>query len=65
MANLSEDVGGLALVQGGNAPDPVLAMLGAGQEIWEPESGDRFVERLRSEESRPVPPHTGNSTSSK
>ena len=29
--------------------DPVLAMLGVGKEIWEPEPGDRFIERLRSE----------------
>jgi len=35
--------------------DPVLAMLGVGRQLWETESGDRFVERLRSEDL-PVPP---------
>jgi hypothetical protein len=35
--------------------DPVLAMLGVGKQLWESESGDRFVERLRSEEL-PAPP---------
>jgi|SRR5690242_11796831 len=34
--------------------DPVLAMLGVGKEIWEPEPGDCFIERLRSE--TPVDP---------
>jgi hypothetical protein len=29
--------------------DPVLAMLGVGQPLWDHEAGDRFVERLRSE----------------
>ena len=27
--------------------DPVLAMLGVGKEMWEPEPGDHFIERLR------------------
>jgi hypothetical protein len=36
--------------------DPVLAMLGVGRQLWEPESGDRFVERLRSEELPSLPP---------
>jgi len=35
--------------------DPVLAMLGVGRELWEQEPGDRFVERLRSEDA-PAPP---------
>jgi hypothetical protein len=30
--------------------DRVLGMLAVGKEIWATESGDRFVERLRSEE---------------
>jgi hypothetical protein len=30
--------------------DPVLLMLGVGKELWESESGDRFIERLRSED---------------
>ena len=36
--------------------DPVLSMLGVGRELWRRESGDRFVERLRSEELPPSPP---------
>lgn len=28
--------------------DPVLSLLGVGRQVWEGESGDRFVERLRS-----------------
>jgi hypothetical protein len=39
------------------ADDPVLAMLGVGKQLWELESGDRFVERLRSEDL-PAPPPT-------
>ena len=35
--------------------DPVLLMLGAGRDLWEHESGDSFVERLRSEDSPPPP----------
>ena len=27
--------------------DPVLAMIGAGRQLWESETGDTFVERLR------------------
>jgi hypothetical protein len=34
--------------------DPLLSMLGVGQQIWESEPADQFVERLRSEE--PVSP---------
>jgi len=30
--------------------DPVLSMLGVGKQLWVPESGDRFIERLRSED---------------
>lgn len=32
--------------------DPVLMMLGAGRQLWEQESGDAFVKRLRSETQR-------------
>lgn len=35
--------------------DPVLAMIGVGRQLWESETGDTFVERLRSE-SLTVPP---------
>jgi hypothetical protein len=34
--------------------DPVLALLGVGSQLWQLESGDRFVDRLRSEDT---PPH--------
>jgi len=30
--------------------DPVLLMLGVGKQLWETESGDKFIERIRSEE---------------
>ena len=30
------------------ADDSVLSMLGVGKQLWKRESGDRFVERLRS-----------------
>ena len=33
-----------------HADDPVLAMLGVGRQLWEMESGDHFVGRLRSKE---------------
>ena len=36
--------------------DPVLAMLGIGRQVWESEPGDRFVERLRSEDLAAPPP---------
>lgn len=36
--------------------DPVLSMLGVGRHLWELESGDRFVERLRSEDHYIGPP---------
>ncbi|MGA2688736.1 MAG: hypothetical protein ABSE85_11775 [Candidatus Korobacteraceae bacterium] len=32
------------------ADDSVLLMLGVGKQMWERESGDCFVERLRSED---------------
>ena len=35
--------------------DPVLMMLGVGEQLWKDEPGDTFVERLRSEEL-PAPP---------
>jgi hypothetical protein len=35
--------------------DPVLSMLGVGRHLWDQESGERFVERLRSEESAAPP----------
>jgi hypothetical protein len=35
--------------------DPVLLMLGVGSQLWEHESGDDFVERLRSEDAPPPP----------
>ena len=38
--------------------DPVLAMLGVGSQLWEFESGDRFVERLRSEQDLAPPLRT-------
>jgi hypothetical protein len=33
--------------------DPVLLMLGIGKQLWKRESGDNFVERLRSEDAPP------------
>jgi hypothetical protein len=33
--------------------DPVLLMLGIGKHLWTRESGDSFVERLRSEDAPP------------
>ena len=35
--------------------DPVLLMLGVGKQLWKREPGDRFVERLRSEDLPPSP----------
>lgn len=35
--------------------DPVLSMRGVGHQLWEQERGDRFIERLRSEDA-PAPP---------
>lgn len=39
--------------------DPVLSMLGVGKQLWTREPGDRFVERLRSEEELPPSPFEG------
>lgn len=36
--------------------DPVLLMLGVGKQLWESEPGDKFIERLRSEDLAPPPP---------
>jgi len=38
-----------------DANDPVLSMLGVGQALWREESGDAFVDRLRSEDEPPKP----------
>ncbi len=38
--------------------DPVLLMLGVGKQLWKREPGDRFVERLRSEDLPPAPIET-------
>ena len=35
--------------------DPVLLMLGVGKQLWKRESGDRFIDRLRSEDLPPLP----------
>lgn len=37
--------------------DPVLKMLGVGRQLWEQEPGDRFIDRLRSEDVPAAPPH--------
>ena len=37
------------------ADDPVLQMLGVGRGLWEHESGDNFIERLRSEKLTGAP----------
>jgi hypothetical protein len=42
--------------------DPVLMMLGVGKQLWEQESGDEFVDRLRSE-STEVPVTRGQEPS--
>jgi len=39
----------------GQTEDPVLSMLGVGRQLWEHEAGDRFVERLRSEDAPAAP----------
>jgi hypothetical protein len=36
--------------------DQILSMLGVGKQLWERESGDSFIERLRSEDVPPPPP---------
>jgi hypothetical protein len=38
-----------------DASDPVLAMLGVGMHLWDTEPGDKFVERLRSEDMPALP----------
>jgi hypothetical protein len=35
--------------------DPVLLMLGVGKQLWQAESGDRFIERLRREDVAAFP----------
>jgi hypothetical protein len=44
--------------------DPVLSMLGVGKHLWERESGDKFVERLRLEFEPPPAPQQKESQSS-
>jgi hypothetical protein len=39
--------------------DPVLLMLGVGKHLWRREPGDRFIERLRSEDLPPSPFEAG------
>ena len=39
--------------------DPILMMLGVGKQLWKKESGDKFIERLRSEELPPPPQESG------
>jgi hypothetical protein len=41
---------------GSDASDSVLSMLAVGKQLWDREPGDRFVERLRSEEAPAVLP---------
>jgi hypothetical protein len=41
--------------QGQETSDPVLSMLGVGKQLWKREPGDRFINRLRSEELPPSP----------
>ena len=36
------------------ADDPVLGLRGVGSQLWEHESGDRFVDRLRSGDPPPI-----------
>jgi hypothetical protein len=43
--------------------DPVLSMLGVGQQLWEHEAGDRFVDRLRMEDP-PASPNPRQSNDS-
>ena len=43
--------------------DPVLSMLGVGQQLWEHEAGDRFVDRLRMEDP-PASPNLRQSNDS-
>ncbi len=41
---------GDAKPQDADISDPVLSMLGVGKQLWQQEPGDRFIERLRSED---------------
>ena len=43
--------------------DPVLSMLGIGKHLWKDEPGDKFVERLRSEDLLPPPPFSHRQSS--
>ena len=43
-----------------NADDPVLRMLGVGEQLWTDETGDQFIERLRSEELPPPRQESGS-----
>jgi len=47
------DIKSVAEHQRHETNDPVLLMLGIGKQLWRREPGDRFVERLRSEDSPP------------
>ena len=38
--------------------DPILRMLGVGKHLWADEPGDKFIERLRSEDLAPPPRST-------
>lgn len=44
---------GTAARPGSPHEDPVLRMAGVGRKLWAHENGDRFVERLRSEDTPP------------
>jgi hypothetical protein len=39
--------------------DPVLSMLGVGRHLWEKESGEKFIERLRAEDLAASPSASG------
>jgi hypothetical protein len=51
---LNQDSNGEAEERHKETIDPVLAMLGVGAELWQDESGDRFVRRLRADDVCPV-----------
>jgi len=40
---------------GDEVQDQIISMLGVGRSLWEQESGDAFVERMRAEEEAAVP----------
>src|SRR5262245_17652391 len=46
--------------EAGATNDPVLAMLGVGKQLWALESGDSFVERLRSGDLPVLPSAPGS-----